>query len=111
MSADLKEDSLKETGRCAYRSIVEMVAALEVDYDRYTELRELSSGGGRGGLNLKLLGSLEIPLPSIPEQAAIASVLSDMDAEISALEARRNKTRALKQGMMQELLTGITRLI
>jgi type I restriction enzyme S subunit len=78
---------------------------------RYTELRELSSGGGRGGLNLKLLGSLEIPLPSIPEQAAIASVLSDMDAEISALEARRNKTRALKQGMMQELLTGKTRLI
>ncbi len=78
---------------------------------RYTELRELSSGGGRGGLNLKLLGSLEIPLPSIHEQAAIASVLSDMDAQISALEARRNKTRALKQGMMQELLTGKTRLI
>lgn len=78
---------------------------------RYTELRELSSGGGRGGLNLKLLGSLEIPLPSIHEQAAIASVLSDMDAEISALEARRDKTRALKQGMMQELLTGKTRLI
>ena len=45
------------------------------------------------------------------EQAAIATVLSDMDAELSALEARRDKTRALKQGMMQELLTGKTRLI
>jgi type I restriction enzyme S subunit len=78
---------------------------------RYTELRELSSGGGRGGLNLKLLGGLGIPLPSIPEQTAIACVLSDMDAEISALEACRDKTRALKQGMMQELLTGKTRLI
>ena len=45
------------------------------------------------------------------EQAAIATVLSDIDSELSALEARRDKTRALKQGMMQELLTGKTRLI
>ena len=43
--------------------------------------------------------------------SAIATVLSDMDAEIAALEARRGKTRALKQGMMQELLTGRTRLV
>ena len=47
----------------------------------------------------------------IPEQTAIAAVLSDMDAELAALEQRRDKTRALKQGMMQELLTGRTRLI
>ena len=45
------------------------------------------------------------------EQRAIATVLSDMDAEIAALEARRAKTQAIKQGMMQELLTGKTRLI
>ena len=45
------------------------------------------------------------------EQTAIAQVLSDMDAELTALEARRNKTRALKQAMMQELLTGKTRLV
>ena len=45
------------------------------------------------------------------EQTAIATVLSDMDAELAALEARRDKTRALKQGMMQELLTGRTRLV
>jgi type I restriction enzyme, S subunit len=44
------------------------------------------------------------------EQTAIAAVLSDMDAELVALEARREKTRALKQAMMQELLTGRTRL-
>jgi type I restriction enzyme S subunit len=50
-------------------------------------------------------------LPTRPEQTAIAAVLSDMDAELSALEARRDKTRALKQGMMQELLTGRVRLI
>jgi type I restriction enzyme S subunit len=53
----------------------------------------------------------EIALPPFPEQAAIATVLSDMDAEIAALERKRDKTRVLKQGMMQELLTGRTRLI
>jgi len=42
---------------------------------------------------------------------AIAAVLSDMDAEIEALEARREKTRRIKQGMMRELLTGRTRLV
>ena len=50
-------------------------------------------------------------LHSIDEQRAIAAILSDMDAEIAALEQKRDKTRALKQGMMQELLTGKTRLI
>ncbi len=49
--------------------------------------------------------------PKLAEQTAIATVLSDMDAEIAALEARRDKTRVLKQGMMQELLTGRTRLV
>ena len=48
---------------------------------------------------------------ALTEQTAIAAVLSDMDAELSALEARRDKTRALKQAMMQELLTGRTRLV
>ena len=53
----------------------------------------------------------EVRLPALPEQTAIADVLSDMDAEIEALEQRRAKTAALKQGMMQELLTGRTRLV
>jgi len=57
------------------------------------------------------LGKLLIPFPSIDEQSAIATVLSDMDAEITTLEQRRKKTRDLKQAMMQELLTGKTRLI
>jgi len=56
---------------------------------------------------LKLL----FPIPSVPEQRAIAAVLSDMDTELDLLEQRRDKTRALKQGMMQELLTGKTRLV
>jgi type I restriction enzyme S subunit len=79
---------------------------------RYEELRELSSGdGGRGGLNLTLIHSLVVPFPSVAEQTAIAAVLSDMDVEIEALEAKLAKARQVKQGMMQELLTGRTRLI
>ena len=50
-------------------------------------------------------------VPPLPEQTAIAEVLTDMDAELAALEQRREKTRALKQAMMQELLTGKTRLV
>ncbi|MDO9224913.1 MAG: restriction endonuclease subunit S [Pseudomonadota bacterium] len=57
------------------------------------------------------LSSIMVILPSLPEQTAIATVLSDMDAELAALEARRDKTRALKQAMMQELLTGRIRLL
>jgi type I restriction enzyme S subunit len=55
--------------------------------------------------------SAEFPVPSRAEQDAIATVLSDMGAELAALEARRDKTRDLKQAMMQELLTGKTRLV
>ena len=54
--------------------------------------------------------SIEVNLPPHDEQCAIAAVLSDMDTEIASLEQRRDKTRALKQGMMQQLLTGRIRL-
>ena len=57
------------------------------------------------------LASIPISLPDIREQTAIATILSDMDTEIEALEARLVKTRAIKQGMMQELLTGRVRLV
>jgi len=63
------------------------------------------------GISKTNIPKLTLPVPSVPEQTAIATVLSDMDAELSALEARRDKTRALKQAMMQELLTGRTRLV
>ena len=63
-------------------------------------------------LRLPTFLSFELKLPStFCEQRAIATVLTDMDAEIAALEARRDKTRDLKQAMMQELLTGKTRLV
>jgi len=51
-----------------------------------------------------------LPLPSVKEQTAIATILSNMDAEIQTLQQRLSKTRQVKQGMMQELLTGKIRL-
>ncbi|VBF09523.1 restriction endonuclease S subunits-like protein [Burkholderia pseudomallei] len=74
-------------------------------------LRSLAAGTKVLSTNRSHIASAEIALPSIAEQAAIAQVLSDMDVELAALEARRDKTRLLKQGMMQELLTGKTRLV
>lgn len=57
------------------------------------------------------ISSVEMKLPDTDEQTAIAQVLSDMDNEIAALEKRLEKTRLIKQGMMQELLTGRIRLV
>ena len=57
------------------------------------------------------LGKIEIEIPTSDEQRAIAKILSDMDAEITQLESKKEKYQAVKQGMMQELLTGKTRLL
>ncbi len=71
-----------------------------------------SSGSTAQGIQRKKLDEIEISFPkSFDEQKAIAQILSDIDAEIEALEKRRDKYKAIKQGMMQELLTGKTRLL
>jgi type I restriction enzyme S subunit len=72
---------------------------------------KVSQGGTMQILGIGMLQNAPIPNLAVPEQAAIANVLSDMDVEIATLEEERDKTRALKQGMMQELLTGRTRLV
>ena len=70
------------------------------------------ASGTRAKLNKSEMNKIEIYLPlHYAEQEAIATVLSDMDAEIAALERRRDKTRAVKQSMMQQLLTGRVRLV
>ncbi|MEW6156373.1 MAG: restriction endonuclease subunit S [Verrucomicrobiota bacterium] len=77
-----------------------------IDFERF------ATGSGVPTLNRNDVHSFEVLIaPTKAEQTAIADVLTDMDAEIAALEQRREKTRALKQAMMQELLTGKTRLI
>ncbi|SKC49450.1 restriction endonuclease subunit S [Paraburkholderia hospita] len=70
-----------------------------------------SVGSTMINLNQSTLAELSIQTPSFEEQSAIVTVLSDMDAELAALEQKRGKTKALKQGMMQELLTGRIRLV
>lgn len=74
-------------------------------------MKALAQGSTRHNVSKVALLGASIRLPTKSEQSAIASVLSGMDAELAALEARRDKTRALKQAMMQELLTGRTRLV
>ena len=64
----------------------------------------------QASINTAELKGVELLIPSLPEQAAIATTLSDMDNELIKLETRRDKARQLKQGMMQELLTGRIRL-
>ena len=71
----------------------------------------MSMRSGQPGINGNEYAQLPLTLPPLPEQTAIAAILSDMDAEIAALEAKLAKARNLKQGMMQELLTGRIRLI
>jgi type I restriction enzyme, S subunit len=70
------------------------------------------ASGTRAKLNKSEMNKIEVSRPKEqPEQTAIAEVLAEMDAELAALEQRREKTRDLKQAMMQELLTGRTRLL
>ena len=100
---------------CTNQSIAAILPNQKVDSEylfqnlehRYLELRNLSSGdGGRGGLNLRLIHNLKIPLPPTrTEQTAIATALSDMDSLIEGLEKLLVKKRNIKQGAMQELLT------
>jgi len=79
---------------------------------RYRDyINNLLAGSSINNLRPSTIESLEFPFPSMAEQAAIAAALSDMDSEIEALKSRREKTRAIKQGMMQELLTGRIRLV
>jgi type I restriction enzyme S subunit len=74
-------------------------------------MKSLAQGSTRYNLSKVALLDSSLLSPSLPEQSAIAAVLSDMDAELSKLVARRDKTRNLKQAMMQELLTGRIRLV
>lgn len=79
---------------------------------RYRDyINNLLAGSSINNLRPSSIESLEFSTPPVAEQTAIATILSDMDAELSALMARRDKTSDLKQAMMQELLTGRIRLV
>lgn len=74
-------------------------------------LIRLATGISVYGISKNNIKSISVHIPDTIEQQSIVTILSDMDAEIAALEEKREKTVALKKGMMQELLTGKTRLV
>jgi type I restriction enzyme S subunit len=75
------------------------------------QFRFFAVGTKVSGVSKSNIGKIELSLPPVVEQCAIATILTDMDTEIVNLETRLAKTRQLKQGMMQELLTGRVRLV
>lgn len=91
---------------------VQIIRAKDGECARFLAYKLEISGITSTGYNrhFKLLKELEFLMPSLKEQTAIANILSDMEVELVNLETRRDKARQLKQGMMQELLTGRIRL-
>ena len=75
------------------------------------KVKTLGQQGTQANLNKGMVQDFSLQLPPVIEQTAIATVLSDMDTELAALESRLAKARQIKQGMMQELLTGRIRLL
>jgi len=75
------------------------------------ELNRFAESSAQPGLSVGKVLLLELEVPSVAEQHAIAQVLTDMDASLTALQARLTKARQLKQALMQVLLTGRIRLV
>jgi len=90
-----------------------MLAAAISAHETQTYLDQRTTGMAESQVNFENAALLEAPilLPNIDEQKEIAQALTEMDAELTALIQKRAKTLMLKQGMMQELLTGRTRLV
>lgn len=82
-----------------------------VQVDSFVETASLAYGTHMPRSDWNVVKNYEVYLPPLEEQEAIATILSDMDSEITALEEKLAKARQIKQGMMQELLTGRIRLI
>jgi type I restriction enzyme S subunit len=74
-------------------------------------VKAMGQQGTQANLNAGIVRRFALRLPPLPEQTAIVAILSDMDAEILALEGQLAKAREMKQGMMQELLTRRIRLV
>lgn len=95
------------TGKASSRFLFESMFSEGVS----RQIEAVLTGSNYPAINSRDVRRLVVPAPECVEQVAIAAVLADMDAELTALEARRDKTRQLKQGMMQALLTGRIRLV
>lgn len=119
MYASVGECCIATVTSCTSQAILAMqpTKSLDSEYLYYSlvsskaKAKSAVQQGTQGNLNKGIVQAMDIRLPEIAEQQAIARVLSEMDAEITALESRLTKARALKQAMAQALLTGKIRLI
>ena len=119
MYASLGECSIAGVSLCTSQAIlgIQPQNNLVADYLYYylislkSVVKTLGQQGTQSNLNKGMVQNFQLNLPVVAEQTAIATVLSDMDAELVALAARRAKTWDLKQAMMQALLTGRIRLL
>lgn len=110
------DDWVCSTGFCVVRARAGISCPTYIFFQLFAQevtrqIEALLTGSNYPAISSGDVGALEILMPCFAEQVAIAAVLSDMDAELRALEARRQKMRDVKQAMMQELLTGKTRLL
>lgn len=109
----LKEPSTTNQACCAIKcnDIVEIFLFYILLYNRKSII-EKGCGAGQPNISQAIVNELSFLVPPCEkEQQAIATILTKMDDEITALEAKRAKYEAIKQGMMQQLLTGKIRLI
>jgi type I restriction enzyme S subunit len=119
MYASLGECSIAGVPLCSSQAIlgIEVKSSLDSEFLYYfltsirARVRTMGQQGTQANLNKGMVQGFQVSLPPRPEQTAIAAILSDMDEEIAALEAKLAKARRIKQGMMQELLTGRIRLV
>lgn len=116
-------DTIPYPGKASLNSHLLLLRPVKGSYDpkylyyqlnsqRFRDYIELSKTGTTfSGLSQAAVGGFPALLPPVKEQVRIAAILSDLDSEIAALEAKLTKAHLLKQGMMQELLTGRIRLV
>lgn len=105
-------DGLKEAVECLRRDIeVAGIHRERLKTQRFAVDHETRWDWEVVHISARSLARVIVGPPPVDEQTSIATVLSDTDAEIAALERRHDKTRAIEQGMMQQLLTGRVRLV
>lgn len=114
MYASIGECSIAGTPMCTSQAILGIRAkpSLLNEFIYYylvsikAQVKKMGQQGTQANLNAGIVRAFEIEVPPLEEQTAIATVLSDIDAELTALEARNDKAKRIKQGMMSDLLTG-----
>ena len=107
----LAQDSFVDTNLMTLTTFNELEVEYLYYYLEYAGLSKVADTNSIPQINNKHIVPFLIPFPPLEEQRAIVQALSDVDAEITALENCCAKTQAIKQGMIQELLTGKTRLV